>query len=67
MIAFAIGTSHCKNGKRHGKDSVDGIDLKKGFLILDVTYPSLLDPDEEAMPSLLTPTNFGHASFRNES
>ena len=32
------------------------------------TYMSLREPEEEElMQSLLTPTNFGHASFRNES
>lgn len=44
-------------------------DMKKGFLMCHlVTYISLRDLDEEApMQSFLTPTSFGHASFRNES
>ena len=44
--------------------------MKKGFVMnnLFATYMSLRDPEEEElMQSLLTPTNFGHASFRSES
>ena len=44
--------------------------MKKGFVMnnLFTTYMSLRDPEEEElMQSLLTPTNFGHASFRSES
>ena len=43
--------------------------MKKGFVMNNLfTYMSLRDPEEEELiQSLLTPTNFGHASFRSES
>lgn len=69
LIAFIIGRNYCKNGKGHGQDSVDCRYEKKDSLMDHwFTYISLRDTEEkELMQSLLTPTNFGHASFRNES
>ena len=66
MIAFV--KKYCRDSKRHGQDSVDDRYEKRIPDDHHFTYISLREPEEEElMQSLLTPTNFGHASFRSES